>query len=76
MIGASVPGAAPGFPWVREVDAQDHQKVANFGGVALINLVDRFSRVKLLSYPRYLGAERVERCSNQADYQMALRLAL
>jgi hypothetical protein len=43
--------------------------------VALIDLVDRFSRVKVLSYPCYLGAKRVERYPNQADYQVVLRLA-
>jgi hypothetical protein len=56
---------APHEVW--ELDAQGYQKVAGLGVVALIDLVDRFSRVKVLSYPCYLGAKRVECYPNQVE---------
>jgi transposase InsO family protein len=58
-----------------EMDARGHEKVPGVGVVALINLNDVFSRVKLLSYPVWLGDERVCRHANTEDYRLALRLA-
>lgn len=60
---------------VWELDARGYERVEAVGMISLINLADRFSRVKLLSYPCFLGRERVTRYANCADYQMALRLA-
>jgi hypothetical protein len=49
--------------------------VAGVGVVALINLIDRVSKVKLLSYAGVLGERRAERHPTTEDYQAALRLA-
>jgi hypothetical protein len=43
--------------------------------VTLINLNDRFTHARLLSYPCWLGQSRVERHANTEDYQACLRLA-
>jgi len=58
-----------------EMDAQGYAKVPDVGVINLINLNDRFSRVKLLSYPCWLGERRASRHPNTADYQLVLRLA-
>lgn len=58
-----------------EMDARGAEYVPNVGVVALIDLNDVFSRVKLLSFPCLLGAERVERHPDTADYQWVLRLS-
>jgi len=58
-----------------EMDAWGYVKVPGVGMVNLINLNDRLSRVKLLSYPCWLGERRVSRHPNTADYQLVLRLA-
>lgn len=58
-----------------QMDAQGYQTVAGVGRVALINLNDVYSHVRLLSYPCWLGQQRVERHANTEDYQIALRLA-
>lgn len=60
---------------VWEMDAQGYQSVPGVGVVTLINLNDRLSHLRLLSYPCFLGSQRVERHANTADYQVALRLA-
>lgn len=65
--------AAPHEEW--EMDARGHTPVAGVGVVSLIHLNDRFSHVRLLSYPVVLGAQRAERHLATEDYQLALRLA-
>lgn len=64
---------APHQEW--ELDARGHGKVAGVGVVALLNMNDRFSRTKLLSYPCWLGLHRASRHPTTEDYQMAFRLA-
>lgn len=63
---------APHEEW--ELDAQGYVQVPQVGVIALINLVDRFSKVKLMSYPCWVGAERASRHPTTADYQLVLRL--
>lgn len=63
----------PHHEW--EMDAQGQQCVGDAGWMSLINLNDRFSHVKLMSYPCWLGDTRVTRYADAADYQLALRLA-
>jgi len=58
-----------------EMDARGHEKASGVGVVALINLNDYFSKVKLLSYPCWLGEQRASRHPNTADYQLVFRLA-
>ena len=60
---------------VWEMDAQGYQFIPGVGQVSLINLNDRGSHVRLISYPCWLGHQRVERHANTGDYQTALRLA-
>lgn len=60
---------------VWEMDAQGYRFIPDVGQVALINLNDRGSHVRLMSYPCWLGDKRVERHANTGDYQTALRLA-
>jgi len=60
---------------VWEMDARGYQYIPDVGMITLINLNDRFSHVRLLSYPCQLGEKRVIRHANTADYQVALRLA-
>ncbi len=64
---------APHEVW--EMDARGYQYIPDVGMITLINLNDRFSHVRLLSYPCQLGEKRVIRHANTADYQVALRLA-
>jgi transposase len=64
---------APHEEW--ELDARGHGKVPDVGVVALLNMNDRFSRVKVLSYPCWLGNQRASRHPTTEDYQMAFRLA-
>jgi len=58
-----------------EMDARGYSRVLNLGLVSLIDINDVFSRVKVLSYPCWVGQKRIERSPNTADYQLALRLA-
>ena len=58
-----------------ELDARGYEKVADVGVVALLNMNDRFSRAKVLSYPCWLGDRRASRHPTTEDYQMAFRLA-
>jgi len=60
---------------VWEMDARGYSQVPEVGVVTLINLNDRYSHVRLLSYPCRLGAKRASRHATTADYQAALRLA-
>lgn len=60
---------------VWEMDAKGYQQIANVGYVSLININDRASHVKVLSYPCLVGGTRWERHPNVEDYQCALRLA-
>lgn len=65
-----------GLPHERwEMDAQGYQFIPGVGQVSLINLNDRGSHLRLLSYPCWLGDKRVERHAQTGDYQTALRLA-
>lgn len=67
------PTGAPHQVW--EMDARGYQYIPDVGMVSLINLNDRFSHTRLLSYPCQLGEKVVIRHANTADYQVALRLA-
>lgn len=58
-----------------EMDGRGHEYISDVGVVTLIDLNDRFSRVRLLSYPCLLGTMRRERAPATEDYQLALRLA-
>ena len=60
---------------VWEMDAQGYTFIPDVGMVALININDRVSHLRLLSYPCFLGSKRVKRHANTVDYQVALRLA-
>ncbi len=57
------------------LDARGYEKVADVGVVALLNMNDRLSRTKVLSYPCWLGVRRASRHPTTEDYQMAFRLA-
>jgi hypothetical protein len=50
---------APHEVW--EMDARGYQYIPDVGMITLINLNDRFSHVRLLSYPCQLGKKRVIR---------------
>jgi hypothetical protein len=67
------PAGLPHQMW--EMDAQGYQFIPDVGQVSLINLNDRGSHLRLLSYPCWLGNKRVERHARTGDYQTALRLA-
>lgn len=58
-----------------ELDACGHTRVPEIGVISLINLNDLYSRVKLESYPCWLGVERATRHPTTDDYQLVLRLA-
>ena len=64
---------APHQRW--ELDGYGHQLVPAVGVISLLNLTDTVSRLKLLSYPCWLGAQRAQRHPTTADYQLVLRLA-
>lgn len=70
---AEKPVGLPHEVW--EMDAQGYQFIPEVGQVTLINLNDRGSHLRLISYPCWLGNKRVERHANTGDYQTALRLA-
>lgn len=65
--------SAPHEIW--EMDARGHGKVPDVGIISLINLNDRFTHLRLLSYPLQAGTQRVERYGDTEDYQTVLRLA-
>jgi transposase len=58
-----------------EMDARGYGEVPEVGIISLINLNDRFTHLRLLSYPLQLGIHRVERHGDTEDYQTVLRLA-
>jgi hypothetical protein len=58
-----------------EMDARGYERVQGAGIISLIDINDVFSRVKLLSYPCWLGDERRKRFPAAGDYRQALRLA-
>lgn len=64
---------APHAVW--EMDARGYSYIPEVGMVTLINLNDRFTHLRLLSYPCVLGQQRVTRHATTEDYQIALRLA-
>ena len=65
--------SAPHETW--EMDARGYGKVPDVGIISLINLNDRFTHLRLLSYPLQVGTHRVERYGDTEDYQSVLRLA-
>jgi len=67
------PLQAPHEEW--EMDARGEERVRGVGLVMLIDLSDRLSHVRLLSFPCWVGDQRVTRAPTTADYQLALRLA-
>jgi transposase len=58
-----------------EMDARGYSRVPNLGLVSLIDINDVCSKVKVLSYPTWVGQKRIERYPSTEDYQLALRLA-
>jgi transposase len=60
---------------VWEMDARGHTRVPDVGVITLININDRHTHLRLLSYPVWLGHKRRQRHSDTEDYQTALRLA-
>lgn len=64
---------APHEEW--ELDARGYEEVPGLGVVSLINLNDLFSKVKLISYPCWLGEQRASRHPDTEDYQLVFRLA-
>lgn len=60
---------------VWEMDARGYAPVPAVGIVSLIHLNDRFSHVRLLSYPCWLGQTKATRHARTEDYQACLRLA-
>jgi transposase len=58
-----------------EMDAYGTVCVPGVGMISLINLNDCFSRVKLLSFPCWVGDQQVTRHPDTPDYLLVLRLA-
>jgi len=58
-----------------EMDARGHETIASVGVIDLIDLNDVFSRVKIASYPCWVGEQRASRHPTTEDYQLVLRLA-
>ena len=56
-----------------EMDARGHEHIPELGLISLIQVNDVYSRTKLISYPCWVGQERMERYPNTADYQLVLR---
>jgi hypothetical protein len=56
-----------------EMDACGYEHVPGVGVVTLVDLNDRFSKVKLCSFPGVLGSARVTRHLEFTDYQTLLR---
>jgi len=65
--------SAPHETW--EMDARGYGKVPDVGIISLINLNDRCTYLRLLSYPLQVGTHRVERYGDTEDYQTVMRLA-
>lgn len=58
-----------------EMDAEGNALIDLIGRVSLVNVGDRYSRVKIISYPCWLGQQRMERRLSALDYYLILRLA-
>lgn len=58
-----------------EMDARGHEKIPEVGVIALIQVNDVYSKVKLMSYPCWVGEKRLTRHPTTEDYQTVLRLA-
>ena len=58
-----------------EMDAEGHGFIPQVGVVSLVNIIDRFSRAKIISYPCWLGKKRLERRLATPDYYLIMRLA-
>lgn len=71
--GAASPAQACHQAW--EMDAKGQQYVPEAGMIALIDVNDVFSKVKVSSYPCWVGQQRTIRHPNTPDYQLVLRLA-
>jgi len=67
------PAEQPHAVW--EMDARGYGKVPDVGIISLVNLNDRCSHARLLSYPVWVGDQRCTRHPDTDDYQTALRLA-
>jgi transposase len=58
-----------------EMDSRGQEYVPDVGMIALINLCDVFSKVKVISYPSLVGQKRATRRPRTEDYQLVLRLS-
>ena len=58
-----------------EMDSRGQEYVPDVGMIALINLSDVFSKVKVISYPSLVGQKRATRRPRTEDYQLVLRLS-
>jgi transposase len=67
------PVQAPHECW--ELDARGYSRVPEVGVISLVNLNDRFSHARLMSYPVWVGNKRCTRHPTTEDYQTVLRLA-
>ena len=65
--------SAPHEEW--EMDSRGQEYVPDVGVIALIDLSDEFSKVKVISYPCLVGQKRATRRPRTEDYQLVLRLA-
>ncbi|MCP4544630.1 MAG: transposase family protein [Chloroflexi bacterium] len=65
--------SAPHERW--EMDSRGQERVPDVGIVALVNLIDDLSKVKIRSYPCIVGQKRTTRRPRTEDYQLVLRLA-
>ncbi len=50
-----------------ELDARGYERIPEIGLISLIDLNDVFSRVKLLSYPCWLGQKKIEHFAHTDD---------
>ena len=66
---------ATGVHDVWEMDARGHAYVPDVGVIALVNVNDCYSHLRVLSYPLQVGGKRWQRHPNTEDYQLILRLA-
>lgn len=60
---------------VWEFDARGQERIPDIGIVTLLDLNDRFSHARWLSYPCWLGKTKIERHATTDDYQACLRIA-
>lgn len=57
-----------------ELDARGHEAVPDVGLIMLININDCYSHTRLMSYPCWVGQQRLSRRPTTGDYQLVLRL--